>query len=109
MTITNGPLDVMVNVPPFEDVPQQPVEEKAPPTFSQSLLSAMAAFTGDLSALSTARGGVTAAAENRESADSLALAAQEAEETAEDNEAEVSESAMETRDKVVDILRSWTP
>ena len=79
------------------------------PTFAQLLVVAVAAFSTQLGALNTARGGVTAAAEGKVSAQTQLSSALQVEKEAVASEAQVSDLAIAARDEVVVILQAWTP
>ena len=79
------------------------------PTFAQLLVVAVAAFSSQLGALNTARGGVTAAADSKVSAQTQLSSALQVEKEAVASEAQVSDLAIAARDEVVVILQAWTP
>ena len=86
---------------------QQPVVEV--PTFAQSLQVAVSAFSIQLGALNTARGGVTAAFEGKVSAQTQLASALETEKVAAASETQVEDLAIAARDEVVVILQAWAP
>ena len=79
------------------------------PTFAQTLQSAVSAFSAQVGALNTARGGVTAAADGKAAAQTQLASALVVETEAVASEAVVSKSAMAARDEVVVILQAWMP
>ena len=87
-----------------QQVNGQPVE-----TFAQSLQAAVSAFSTQLGALNTARGGVTAAADSKIAAQTQLASAQEVEKQAVASETTEEDSAVLARDKVVVILQAWAP
>ena len=79
------------------------------PTFAQALVVAVAAFSAQLGALNTARGGVTAAADSKVTAQTALASAEQVELDAVASESEVEDLAVAARDAVVVILQAWAP
>ena len=79
------------------------------PTFAQLLVIAVAAFSAQLGALNTARGGVTASEDSKVAAQTQLASALQTEKEATASEQLVRDAAIVARDNVVAVLQAWTP
>ena len=91
-------------------VEAQPVPEPVPePTFAERLQVAISQFSGDVSSLKAMDTGVEQANENVAAAHTALTAAQSTQTTKASERDAATGTAMESRDALVAVLRSWSP